>query len=192
MPVLKNPRHEMLAQLLVEGKKHGWTNGACYSRAGYKAEGASAEVNASRLLSNAKNGIAARVQEIVGAGARRAEVTVQSLLEQLDQVLDGAMTEKQFAAARQAIDSKAKLKGLFVDRVEIGGPGEFSSAQSFDEMIDVLMADCSSPRDLIDLLHRMAAAVEAKIANEAQLVVAKPRPSEASQALALLRPGKVY
>jgi hypothetical protein len=127
MSVLKNARHEIFAQQLIQGQKHGWTRGACYSRAGYKAEGKAAEVNASRLLSNANNGIVARVREIVGAGAARAAVTVESLLGELDMVLAGAVDDRQFGAARAAIDSKARLKGLFVDKVEIGQPGAFTA-----------------------------------------------------------------
>src|SRR4051812_9844602 len=126
MSALKNARHEVFAQQLVHGQKFGWTRGACYSRAGFKAEGESAEASASRLLKNVKNGIAARVQEIVGAGADRAAVTVESLLTELDQVLSGAMDDRQYGAARAAIDSKARLKGLFVDKLEIGTVGSFS------------------------------------------------------------------
>jgi hypothetical protein len=137
MPILKNVRHEQFAQQLVHGQKFGWTRGASYSRAGYRAEGHAAEANAHRLLKNAENGIAARVQEIVGAGAKRAEVTVESLLTELDQVLAGAVTDRQFGAARAAIDSKARLKGLFVDKVEVGGPGEFSP-QSVDEVLELV------------------------------------------------------
>jgi hypothetical protein len=122
MPALKNARHELFAQLICEGAKRGWSHGAAYSRAGYKAEGHAAEVAASRLLKNVENGIAARVQEIVGRGARRAEVTVESLLNELDDVLAGAMSSGQYAAARAVIDSKARLKGLFIDRVEVGAP----------------------------------------------------------------------
>jgi hypothetical protein len=60
MPVLSNARHERFTQLLVEGKKYGWSDGDCYSRAGYRAEAGVARANASRrLLANANNGIAA-------------------------------------------------------------------------------------------------------------------------------------
>jgi hypothetical protein len=59
-------------------------------------------------------------------GAKRAEVTVESLLTEPDEVLAGAVSDRQFGAARAAIDSKARLKGLFVDKVEIGQPRDFS------------------------------------------------------------------
>jgi DNA invertase Pin-like site-specific DNA recombinase len=126
MAALRNSKHEAFAQQLVLGQKHGWTRGSSYSRSGFKTEGKSAEVNASRLLSNAKNGIAERVREIVGRGAAQAAVTVESLLSELDMVLAGAVDDRQFGAARAAIDSKARLKGLFVDKLEIAGAGEFS------------------------------------------------------------------
>jgi hypothetical protein len=53
-------------------------------------------------------------------------VTVESLLIEPDEVLAGGVSDRQVGAARAAIDSKARLKGLFVDKVEIGQPGDFS------------------------------------------------------------------
>src|SRR4051812_22280392 len=125
MPSLRNVRHEAFAQQLVQAQKYGWTRGAAYSRSGYVAQGQAAESAASRLLKNVENGIAERVQEIMGRGARKAEVTVESLLSELDQVLAGAVDDKQYGAARQAIDSKARLRGLFIEKVEVGAPGQF-------------------------------------------------------------------
>jgi phage terminase small subunit len=54
---------------------------AAYIRAGYEARGSSAEVNGSRLLSNAK--IAAAVQEALGARSARTEITTDRVLEEL-------------------------------------------------------------------------------------------------------------
>lgn len=134
MPALTNPKHEAFAQQLIIGQKHGWTQGAAYSRAGYSAEGKTAEVNASRLLSNAKNGIAARVAELAGAGARRAEVTTASLLEKLDRVYDGASAAAQYSAAGRAVETQAKIAGITVDRVEIGAPGSFPVASTAETL----------------------------------------------------------
>jgi hypothetical protein len=149
MSALKNAKHEQFAQNLVLAKKYGWTNGAAYSRSGYHAEGRAAEANASRLLSNANNGIAQRVQEIVGAGAKRAQVTVESLLAELDQVLAGAVDDKQFGAARAAIDSKARLKGLFVDRVEVGSVGEFAHLTTQEDVLDAVREELGDVAALI-------------------------------------------
>jgi hypothetical protein len=195
MPALKNPRHELFAQLIVEGKRHGWSNGACYSRAGYKSEAHAAEAAASRLLKNVENGIAGRVQEIVGKGAKRAEVTVQSLLSELDEVLAGAVGEKQYGAARAAIDSKARLKGLFIDKVEIGGAGEFARLDSPQAVVDALLSDIGDPQAVVGVLDLMRRLVEQKAANMA-LDITPPVPvppktrGEAAMAIESLRPWK--
>jgi hypothetical protein len=72
VPALKNFRHEAFAQNLVMATKTRWTNGEAYSRAGYAASDDVAEAAASRLLGDVKQGIAARVQEIMERSAKRA------------------------------------------------------------------------------------------------------------------------
>jgi hypothetical protein len=137
MPALKNLRHEQFAQELVLAMRTGDTNGTAYSRAGYKATGDAARASAARMLADASNGVAARVQEIVGRGAKRAEMTVESLIDELDAVLAGARGDRQWAAAKAAIDSKARLKGMFVDRTEIGMPGEFAAMDAAQAIAQV-------------------------------------------------------
>src|SRR4051812_42875104 len=95
MALLRNPRHEAFAQALIRATKTKMTNGQCYSASGYTAAGEAAEACASRLLSDARAGVAKRVQELMQASAKRAEVTVTSLLNELDTVLAGAVDDKQ-------------------------------------------------------------------------------------------------
>ncbi len=70
MPVLSNPRHERFAQELAKGK----TATQAYIEAGYEPN----RHNAARL--NTNEHIADRVQEILKAGAARAEVTVERVV----------------------------------------------------------------------------------------------------------------
>lgn len=133
MPTLHNARHEAFAQQLVLAQKHGWSRGEAYSRSGYVASGHAAEANAHRLLKKAENGIAARVAEIVGRGALRAEVTAASVLERLDRVYTNASEHRQFSAAGRAAEAMAKIAGVgAADRIEIGGPGSFSPPSTED------------------------------------------------------------
>jgi hypothetical protein len=135
MPILRNVRHERFARQLIHGMKSGRSRGSSYSAAGYKAEGESAEAAASRLLGNVKSGVAARVRELAGGGARRAEITAASLLEKLDRVYDGATEAKQFSAAGRAIEAQSKIAGVgAADRIEIGGPGDFGTASVDDTL----------------------------------------------------------
>src|SRR6266446_4099252 len=103
MAALKNHRHEAFAQALVRATRTRMTNGQCYSASGYSAAGEAAEAAASCLLCDVRQGVGKRVQEIMQAGAKRAEVSVASLLDELDVVLAGAVDDKQFGAARAAI-----------------------------------------------------------------------------------------
>lgn len=73
MSVLKNARHEAFAQALAKGKSAD----EAYSAAGYKAD----RGNASRLTAN--DNIAARVAELQGKGADRAEIDIARVLKEL-------------------------------------------------------------------------------------------------------------
>jgi len=70
---LTNLRHEHFAQALARGK----TANEAYVLAGYKAN----DGNASRMKGNER--ISARVQEIVGRAAERAEVSLERVLREL-------------------------------------------------------------------------------------------------------------
>jgi hypothetical protein len=105
MPALKNIRHEQFARNLVAMTKTGGTQGNAYSKVGFKSEGAAADVCASKLLKITKNGIAKRVEELMQNGAKRAEVTVQSLLAELEEARAGAQDDKQFATCWPLFDA---------------------------------------------------------------------------------------
>ena len=110
MPALTNPRHERFAQELAKGK----TADAAYVGAGYKAN----RHNAAALAR--QEHISTRVAEITERGAVRAEITVASILEELEQARVAALGAEtpQSSAAVSASMSKAKLLGLVVDRSE--------------------------------------------------------------------------
>lgn len=76
MPILKNARHERFAQAVARGK----TADEAYVEAGYEAN----RGNAARL--NANENVEKRVTEILAAGAKRAEVTVERVLQELAKV----------------------------------------------------------------------------------------------------------
>lgn len=118
MPVLPNARHERFAQELAKGK----TQEAAYIAAGYAP--ASAEQNASRLISNDK--VAARVAELQERAAIKVEWTIADAIRELEEarVAAGSAETVQASAMVNATMSKAKLLGLVVDRMAgaDGGP----------------------------------------------------------------------
>lgn len=107
MPVLKNPRHERYAQELAKGK----TLDEAYKLAGYSPN----RGNATRLKAN--ESVLSRVAEIQGRAAKRAEVTLTSLTEELEEARLIAVEKKQSAGAVSATMGKAKLHGKIIDRV---------------------------------------------------------------------------
>ena len=114
--MLENPKHERFAQELSKGK----TAGEAYVNAGYKAN----DGNASTLKGNQK--IADRVAELLERAAIRAEVTVESLIGEAEEVRVKALESGQFNAAIQAIKEKGVLSGRRIERAETGKPGDFS------------------------------------------------------------------
>jgi phage terminase small subunit len=113
VPTLHNPRHERFAQELAAGN----TADAAYVLAGYQEN----RSNAARL--NANRDIQRRVAEIQSVGAGRAAVTVETLIAEAEQARSKAMGDKGGAAAAvAAITVKAKLAGLWRDKVAVTDP----------------------------------------------------------------------
>lgn len=62
-----------------------------------------------------------RVAEIQYAGAALASTSIGSLIVEAEAARAGAMTKKDFSAALTGVQTKAKLAGLWRDRVEATG-----------------------------------------------------------------------
>jgi phage terminase small subunit len=125
MPILRNPRHEKFATEIVAGKSAA----EAYELAGYKSNYG----NCIRLKGNER--LVARVAELQHAGAARAEVSVASILEELEQARKIALKRGQPSAAVQASMCKAKILGLIIDRREVGDPGAFDD-KTDEELIE--------------------------------------------------------
>ena len=113
--IIRNARHERYAQALAAGKSAA----EAYELAGYRPN----KGNAVRLKDNEH--VRKRVAELQARGAERAEVTLVSLLAELEEARLLALQENQSSAAVQATLGKAKLTGHIIDRRETGTPGEF-------------------------------------------------------------------
>ena len=110
MPILRNARHEKFAQELAA---NGVSAYQAYINAGFRPS----RQNAARL--RAKEDIAARVLEIQAAGAKSAEITVASLIEELEAARVKATSLNQLSAAVRATAEKAKISGLLVEKQQI-------------------------------------------------------------------------
>ena len=118
MPVLLNSRHEQFVRALYKGlPAHG-----AYTEAGYSPS----RGNAARLRSN--ESVQKRLAELQGMAATSADVTVDTLVRELESARIVAMTQGNPSAAIAATIGKAKLLGLMVERKEKGAPGDFDIA----------------------------------------------------------------
>lgn len=144
MPALKNPRHEAFCRAIVAQLGGKWASqGAAYVAAGYNAKGAgeaggSAEAAASRLLKRVQS-ISARISELQEQAARRKKVTVDTIVEEMEEAREVAREERQASAMVAASAGKAKVLGLVVDKSETGKPGDFSGAQSQKDVAVALL-----------------------------------------------------
>jgi hypothetical protein len=190
MPTLRNPRHELFCQLIPQSAKFGWSQGEIYQRAGFKARGHSAETLGCKLLKNVE--VQRRIAELQAPAARKAGVTTASLLDELRAAYEGAMSTEQFSAATSAAMSRAKLAGLLVDQVEIGGVGEFGGCQTTQDVVAALLSD-QTPGEALQSLALLQQEIEAFAANNASVIPAaepaRPREpgTEADRSLALFR-----
>ena len=116
MPILKNNKHELFAQALAKGKSQI----EAYGLAGYKPDKGAA----SRLSTNVN--VQACVSELKERAAKRAEITVGSLIEELDEAKEQAIARGQVAAVVSAIREKGVLSCKRIERSENGRPGDIA------------------------------------------------------------------
>ena len=158
MGPLSNGRWERFAQGLFEGLSAD----EAYVKAGYSEN----RGNASRLKAN--ESIIARLSELQTQVAKKSEITVQSLLDELEDARQRTSSLDQLGTVVKAVAEKAKISGLLVQKVEINNAGAFSPRMSLEEIADEMLSGAGGPislfrpvdeRDrqgLIDLVERVA------------------------------------
>ena len=140
MPALKNPRHEAFARAIFAGlfQPNPYpTHGHAYVAVGYRAKGVgdaggSAEVNASRLLKNAK--ILDRVRELQQQAAELTKETAEKCVQELNELRRDAHSNKVYGAAVAAVMGKAKILNLIVDQHQFRSEIDFSQASSMEDI----------------------------------------------------------
>lgn len=122
MPILPNPRHERLAQLIATGKS---------ATEAMQTVGYSDPRNSTRLTK--KDEIRQRIIELQQRGGRRAEISIARLVEELEEARQHALALRNPAAMVSATMGKARISGLLINKAEIGEPNAFE-AMSEDEL----------------------------------------------------------
>jgi phage terminase small subunit len=125
MPLLPNNRHERFCLGLAEGASVV----QAYVSAGYKHD----RGNASALHS--KLHIQARLAELQSEAVKATKLTVEGLIGELEAARQQASNLKQLSAAVRAVEAKARISGLLVQKLEIGNPGDFNPKSETPEGI---------------------------------------------------------
>jgi phage terminase small subunit len=115
MPVLKNTRHEIFAQELARGRSAT----DAYEAAGYKRDSG----HSSRLAAIGR--IRERVTELKEGAALRVGLERADVLAMLMQERELARERGQLSAAIRATELIGRELGMFVERSEVGAPGDF-------------------------------------------------------------------
>ena len=148
MPALKNAQHEKFVQEIVKGSSHG----NAYLAAGYKAKNPSvASAAATRLLKDVK--IQERVNELQKRAEEKTVLTKAWVLNRLIENVNRAMTaipvldregsatgeyKYEGSVANRALELLGKEQGMFVDRKELGAPGEFERMSDEELRLHIL------------------------------------------------------
>ena len=118
----------------------------------------------------------ARLSELQAEAAKSAEVTVASLLGELEDARVRATSLNQLGAVVKSISEKAKISGLSVQKIEVGNTGAFSECETLTQIADEMLSGWGSPieqfapiderdrRGLIDILERRASEVREYLA----------------------------
>jgi hypothetical protein len=146
MPPLRNTRREKFALAVAEGKSFT----EAHQIAGYKP----CRQNAARLMTF--DDIKQRVGELQQTASQKSEITIQSLLEELEHARSRADSLGQLSASVKAITSKAQISGLLIERHEVGPPHSFDDCDSHEAVVKQLRELCG---DRLTELFCLAAGV---------------------------------
>lgn len=149
MPVLANARHERFAQEIAKGKSAS----EAYRIAGFRPD----DGNAIRLTGNDK--VQDRIQEILEAGARRAEVTVERVVREYARI--------GFADIRRAVKWRSLVTEMGEDD-ETGEPltraaneVELIASTEIDEDTALAISEISQTKDGLKVkLHSKLGALD--------------------------------
>jgi len=113
MPVLANIRYERLAQNLAQGMPQH----EAFTKAGFQMKASANRSDASKAANRPE--IRARVAELLERQAKRIDVTIDKLVEELDLMFKLSLATKQPSAGVGAVMGKAKLLGLVIEKAEV-------------------------------------------------------------------------
>lgn len=132
MGILRNPRYEMYAQGIISGL----TSKEAYQKAGYRGKSKLAP----RMIDQQPL-VRQRIDELLKNFAARAELSRSKILERILEDWETSRRLGQMSSALKAAELYGRdLHKMFVDRKEIGGPGDFDG-KSEEELREIIRND---------------------------------------------------
>jgi phage terminase small subunit len=113
------PKQEAFAQSVASGKTQSDAYRTAYGAG--KTKAASVQQSASRVMANVK--VSSRVAELREPAVKKAQMTLESHLDDLKGLRNMAVKKEQFSAAIAAEVARGKASGLYVEKTELSGPG---------------------------------------------------------------------
>lgn len=118
--MLLTAKKEAFARAVASGMNQSDAYRAAYKvRPDTKPE--SVNQSASRIMADVN--VMSRVAELRAPAAKKAQITLESHLEDLLMLRDRALEEKQYSAAITAEVARGKASGVHVERSEVTGKG---------------------------------------------------------------------
>ena len=131
MAVLKNVRHE---KFIREYLKCDFNAAAAYRAVYPRHKPSCARVTACQLLT--KPNVKKRLAEVQMALLKKADITVDRILNEYEQARQMAVEQAKPEAMLSASEKKAKLVGLLIDRRETGAAGDFEQLTDIGEILE--------------------------------------------------------
>lgn len=129
------PKQEAFAQAVASGMNQSDAYRAAYSAG--KMKPSSVNVNASKLSADAK--VAQRVAELREPVAKRAQITLESHLDDLLRLRNMAAKEKQYSAAITAEVARGKASGVHVEQSKVTSLVATLTPDEFDRRAKALL-----------------------------------------------------
>jgi hypothetical protein len=153
MGVLRNLQDEKFCQLVVAGKEPA----DAYLETG--GTSTNPPLAASRRM--ARKIIRKRLEELLDVSARRAQLSRSQILQRIYEDWETSRKLGQMAAA--ATNAKmmgSELHKMFIERKEVGGPGDFDN-KSAEELLEYITRELGElGMDAKDITHKLGIKIE--------------------------------
>jgi hypothetical protein len=164
------PRREAFVRNVFQSPKTGWSQAACYEAAGYKTTGHASETNASRMLKDAE--VKMRLNEMAQPAVRKAQVSIEALLNELDRTIADARADRAHGAVVAAIALITKIAAMLHEQAD--HDNEFAGAKTSDEIMSMMINEFG-PEGLEELADDLKANAIRAASDRAKPVESKPK-----------------